>query len=289
MKYYGKIHKPGFIFAFLLVLSLWSFVLNFRMAPPCLAGGEDDTLPERAGIVGEKKDPPFSRTRDPNHIFYKAGTHYEEGRYDEAIAEYTKLLEQGLESGNLYYNLGNAYFKEGEPGKAILNYERARKFIPRDGDLRSNYEYAASKLENADMNEAGSWRAGIAETLRVFTLDELTIALSVAFVLGVLAYIAAVFNLLPRKSAIAVISTLTILFISLSYSIYGRVSVIGKEAVVISERAEATFEPLENATVHFTLYEGMKVCVLQTRDGWSKVRRTDGKIGWIRENTSEKI
>ena len=82
------------------------------------------------------------RESDTGYIFYKANALYEEGKYDEAIEVYTGLIDQGLESGNLYYNIGNCYFKKGELGKAIVNYERANKLIPDDSDLKSNHDFA---------------------------------------------------------------------------------------------------------------------------------------------------
>ena len=79
-------------------------------------------------------------------LFYQANAAYKESKYDRAIENYEKLIKSGLESPNLYYNLGNSYFKKGEAGKAIVNYERAKRFIPNDSDLKSNYDYAHSSL-----------------------------------------------------------------------------------------------------------------------------------------------
>ena len=80
--------------------------------------------------------------------FYEANFAYKEGEYAKAILVYEEVLQDGLESGSLYYNLGNSYFKDEKLGKAILNYERAKLFMPRDGDLVSNYQYARSLTDS---------------------------------------------------------------------------------------------------------------------------------------------
>ncbi|HSA31118.1 MAG TPA: tetratricopeptide repeat protein, partial [Candidatus Omnitrophota bacterium] len=81
---------------------------------------------------------------EPSAVFAKANTEYQQGRYEEAGGLYEQILESGQESGALYYNLGNSYFKKGQIGKAILNYERALDFFPRDADLQANYAFARS-------------------------------------------------------------------------------------------------------------------------------------------------
>src|SRR3990172_12167297 len=118
--------------------------------------------------------------QNPKYTFYKANTLYEEGKFDEAIVEYQKLLKDNVESGNLYYNLGNCYFKKGEPGRAILNYERAKRLIPQDSDLKSNYEYAGSLLKERPQEITKSWIEKLLDkSSRIVTIDWLTVFLSI--------------------------------------------------------------------------------------------------------------
>jgi len=74
----------------------------------------------------------------PDELFLQANKQYEAGSYSSAINSYEDLLSKGLRSAQLFYNLGNAYFKAGKPGPAILNYERARVLDPRDEDMKFN-------------------------------------------------------------------------------------------------------------------------------------------------------
>ena len=68
-----------------------------------------------------------------------------------------------------------------------------------------------------------------------------------------------------------------------------RITSNNREAVLISESSDAKFEPVENATIHYTIYEGAKVYIVQEKMDWLKIRRQDGKIGWIKKADSEII
>jgi tetratricopeptide (TPR) repeat protein len=226
---------------------------------------------------------------DANSIFKKGNTFYENGRYDEAVKEYSELLEHGFESGNIYFNLGNSYFKKGELGMAILNYERARRLIPRDSDLKSNYNYALSKIENTASQTSTPIIERILGIFSNLTLNGLTILVSSVYVLIILLLIAAIFIRTIRRYTVITICVLSLIFASTAFSLYSGISVLDKEAIIISKDAEAKFEPIDNATTYFTLYEGMKIYVLESNGSWTKIRRPDGKSGWIKKDSMEII
>lgn len=225
----------------------------------------------------------------PEYIFYQGNSHYKNGLYDEALAEYSKVIEEGLESGNLYFNMGNAYFKKGELGKAVLYYERARRFMPNDSDLKSNYKYAISKLKNSVDDTERSFIHNILSRSVAFTIDGLTLLLSSLYICIVMFFIAIMYFRNIKRPAVLSITILSVLWVLTAYSLYDRTSAIDKEAVIIFQEAEARFEPIESATVHFGLTEGMKVQILESKPDWLKVKRNDGKSGWINKRSAEKI
>ena len=84
----------------------------------------------------------ISSADEAAQTFEQANQLYLQAKYPDAIAQYEKILQSGFESGELYFNLGNAYYKSGSIQKAILNYERARQLLPRDEDVQFNLQLA---------------------------------------------------------------------------------------------------------------------------------------------------
>ena len=220
-------------------------------------------------------------------IFSQANLFYEEKEYDKAIAEYKKILEKKVESGNLYYNLGNCYFKKGRLGKAILNYEKALRLIPRDRDLEANYKYACSLIRGNIPRSRRGFTFYINNLFKWFTIDELTIFSSFIYLCILAVIIGSLYIKWIKRYRGLILVFLGGIFIFILWGINRKVSLIQKEAIVIAEKVEVKFEPLEHATTYFTAYEGMKLRVMASNNGWQKVKRADGKKGWVRKERIE--
>jgi len=229
-------------------------------------------------------------SRNTDYIFYKASRLYEETKYDEAALEYSRIRKEGFESGNLYYNLGNCYFKKGVLGKAILNYERAKRLIPRDRDLESNYKYAQSLIKGEINKPARIWIVRVINNFfDQFTVDGISMLLSVIYILLILTIGASrIFKVSKIKFAVG-LSALTAFFVISAVFLYGRISFLEKEGIIIEEKVDAKFEPFDKAVKHFTFHEGMKVFVISSKDEWYKVKRLDGRAGWIKKSQLEII
>jgi len=215
----------------------------------------------------------------------RANVYYEQANYDEAIKQYNSILETGWESGNLYYNLGNCYFKKGELGRAILNYEKARRLIPLDKDLESNYEYACSLIKGQAVASQKSLPVRVLNNLfEKFTIDGLMILLGVFFISILISALLGLFLKPFKKQALIFAAFLGLCFVVGLIGLKGKISLLDKEAIVVIEQADAKFEPMDKATAYFTLYEGMKVKVISSKDNWYKVRRLDNKSGWVEKS-----
>jgi tetratricopeptide (TPR) repeat protein len=225
---------------------------------------------------------------ETDDIFRQASTLYETGQYQKAILLYESIIEQGHVSGNLYYNIGNCYFKQNELGKAILNYERARRLMPRDADLRANYDYAVSLVKEPHLEAADFWMVRLARRVfSAFTIDEMTFIASVFF--AVLLFLAALFisQKIPKRLFVVVMVIGGLILVLIITQIAGRVERLESEAVIVAEEVDARFGPFERATVHFSLYEGMKLVIIEKKGFWYKVERSDGNTGWIPKETAE--
>jgi tetratricopeptide (TPR) repeat protein len=214
--------------------------------------------------------------------FNEANSLYRHNQYPEALAQYQKIEENGFENGNLYYNMGNCYFKEGKYGRAILNYERAKLFIPGDSDLRSNEEYAFTLLGLGPQTTQGNPFSRIVD--RIFAgigINLLTLWLSLLYILTIGLFILRLFTGARFKFFRSTLLALAVIFAITAFGLYRKIEFLNQAAVVVSKDTEAKFEPLEGATTYFTLSEGSKVLVLEHSGNWYKIKRPDNKVGWV--------
>ncbi len=212
---------------------------------------------------------------------------YKAEDYDRAVAVYEDILRGGKESGALYYNLGNTYFKRGNLGKAILNYERARRLIPRDGDLNFNLEYARSKA-GLSAAEATSWSKLVERRIRNWTDREIAWAFSGLALAGALLHLASLFGQWPAPWRRWTVSLVCVLWLSCVGSFVAKLAAEEDLAFVITP-SEARFEPRAEATTHFSLTQGTALSILEEGNAWAKVKRADGKVGWVPEKVFERF
>ena len=225
-------------------------------------------------------------------LFHKGNAYYNDEGYEDAIVQYEEALRLGLESGPLYYNLANAYFKSGSLGKAILNYSRAKRLMPKDADLLSNLAYAQSLIKGGTVVSERKWLArvffGLADS---FSLDKITLLCSVLYlILSVLIILYILAKDLKKIASYLIVLVMIMLVVSIGlfYVQYNKI-IVHKEAVVISDKSDSKFEPFDDATTFFTLYEGESVNIVTSEKDWVKIKRLDNKQGWIKKSDLEFI
>jgi len=224
----------------------------------------------------------------PNTIFFHGNALYGEERYADAAAEYQRVLAAGVESGPLYFNLGNAYFKAADVGHAVLAYERAARLMPGDPDLRANLRFARGADE-----DAGPLLGRLLFPLSGrFTSDTLLLVASLLFTVLLALRIAA--RLLPARERLAARAAtaagLALLVVG-SSAAYRLITVdLPTFAVVVAPQgATVRFEPSAGCTAHFESKTGSVLRVLATRERWAQVVRADGTRGWIETSAIEQL
>jgi len=224
----------------------------------------------------------------------EADSAYIRGQYQQAIKDYEELLKQGA-APELYYNLGNAYYRTENITRAVLNYERALLLSPGDRDIRFNLQIASSKTIDKIVPESEmfffSWYRSLVNLTSVDGWA--TIALiSLALVIFLLLVYLFAERILFRK--IGFFGGIVLLLLFLVSNIFGWQQKQGlvnrKGAIIISHYCTVKSSPSKNGTDLFILHEGTKVNI---KDGsmkdWKQVRIADGKEGWIQTNQLEEI
>jgi tetratricopeptide (TPR) repeat protein len=214
--------------------------------------------------------------------FKAANELYDAGKFAEAAAAYGKIEPK---TANVYFNLGNALFRQDEIGLALLNYERARALAPSDPDILANLKFAEQRLGVVEINAAPKMAARFVQhVLASRTHDEWARQELVGLWLVVLAVAGAIWLRRMRTGFVIVAAVFFGWFAAsagaLGYRAYSERT--GPAAITIASRAEARFAPLTDATVHFQLAEGTKVAVREDRGQWLFVERADGQQGWVK-------
>lgn len=220
--------------------------------------------------------------------FFKANQAYKEGRFQEAAEGYEALIRSGHGGGHLRYNLGNAYFRLGELGRAILLYERARLKIPRDPDLNFNLRYALDQTQDALVESQGPVE------MTFFWLDALTQGeLFLGFaVLNGLFWGIGLLRLFRRAewSYYAWILLLVLwLVCGASLGLKWHRTSTDHRAVVLEKEVDVLAGPAAGDTVLFRLHEGALVRLERFEDGWALIRLADSKRGWVAAGDVQRI
>jgi tetratricopeptide (TPR) repeat protein len=220
---------------------------------------------------------------DPHTGFFRGNTAYAEGRYRDAARAYEAVLERGVESGPLHFNLGNAYFKSGQVGLAIAEYERARRLLPRDPDVRANLDYA-EEVAKVPVDEPPMWQRLVFPL--AFRMSAAELAVLAAALWFALWTVLAARLLLPRLGlGLRRGAWVTgVLWALIAASLAFRFSELELRREVVVTKADETavrFEPSQSGTEHFPVTEGTLLEITERRDGWLQVRRGDGRRGWI--------
>lgn len=231
---------------------------------------------------------------DLAQIMLAANQSYEASRFDQAIAGYETIIQAGIRNSDVYYNLGNAYYKQGDLGRAILNYRRAQRLNPTDSDIAANLNIA--RAQTIDQLEVAS--AGILVNLIELAEEWLTLnqAAILALALWSLICVFAIFAIFwPRLRRLSKI-VIAILALFLVTGLSSMANRLYKEqwtppAVIIAKEVNVTSGPGDSSQylVEFDLHAGAEVFLLESRPGWRRISLPGDLQGWVPKEAVEPV
>ncbi|MGB0387809.1 MAG: tetratricopeptide repeat protein [Ardenticatenaceae bacterium] len=220
---------------------------------------------------------------------------YERGNFIEAAQTYKQLVDIGIQNSALYYNLGNAYFKQGDFGRAILNYERGARLAPRDSDIQANLALARSQRTDQYVGEEASTLSQIALFARAWlTLNEMaliTLALWLLFTLLLLVYWNVRLRRLREGLQYLLFITTLLLLVGL-FSLANRLYVerMRPQAIIVVEEVPLLSGPGEQYIVQLTLHSGAEVALIETQSNWARLSLPGDQLqGWVPMDAVERV
>ena len=220
---------------------------------------------------------------------------YQAGDFEGALDRYRRILDDGLESGELYYNIGNAHFRLGELAPAILNYERARRLMPGDDDLLANLALARSMTADDITRRPRFWLFRAADWW-VGLLPRAALIWLVALA-WVTAVVGAALVVLRPAASLAAWAWRTALAAAAVTLVFGTNLVVrelglgtAEEAIVMADEARVQSAPSDDPALQvFAVHAGTKVVVDRRADDWAEIVLEDGTVGWMRAEQLELV
>ena len=219
---------------------------------------------------------------------------YMENDYISAIEVYETILKKG-EAADLYYNLGNCYYKTDNIAKAILNYERALLLQPGNSDIRANLEVAYSKtIDKVEPVPDIFFISWIKSLINSMSVDAWAAYGIVSFILLIVALYLFIFSKQIVLKKTGFVFGVLLLIITISSNLFAyqqKKRLIERDlAIVMAPSITVRSTPSDSGTSLFVLHEGRKVTIKDnSMKEWKEIRLEDGKVGWVSAEAIEAI
>jgi tetratricopeptide (TPR) repeat protein len=226
---------------------------------------------------------------EPTAALVAARQAYEAGEPAQAIELYRELLERGLGGGHLFYDLGNAYLRNGELGRAIASYLRAERLLPRDEDVRANLAFARRSSKDA---LAPPTPSPVAVTLFFWHYGLSPAELALAAVLASTLFFSCLAARLrwPGSELLRWVAVALLLPLLASVgSLAARALAPSRVAVILPPEVGAAMAPAADGVIRFELHAGTEVAVRDRQGDWLRVALPSGEQGWIHADWAEVV
>ncbi len=224
-------------------------------------------------------------------LFEQANSLYQKGNYKEAINLYDSILTTGEHSSELYYNLGNCYFKLNKVAPSIYNYEKAIQ-LNKDNENAKNNLVLANLLKIDRIKPTTSLWTNINDFLQKLSFESWGVLAIIFSFIAVLFFVFYYLSISSSKKRLFFASSLfsfmlMICFYGIAFQQHNNLK-NSKFAIVFSKKVSVQAEPVKNSSSSFIIHEGTKVKITDTVENWKEIKLADGKSGWIlSENIKE--
>lgn len=216
-------------------------------------------------------------------LWEQANAYYTTEEFEKAASAYEQILQSGMTSAKLYYNLGNAYYKSGDINNAILNYERAKLLAPQDPDIDFNLQlanqYVTTQIEALPQPFFLRWNNRFTNLFSANTWAGISIATFILFLSMIALFIFGRTAGLRKLSFWLGILTIVISGLTFSFAARQKAKINQRRhAIVFCPRITVKSAPAENSTDLFLLYEGVKVEISDSVNTWKEIKLPDGNV-----------
>jgi tetratricopeptide (TPR) repeat protein len=236
----------------------------------------------------------FAQTLWAQSDFKTGNDLYAKEKFKEAIQSYENIINNGKQSAEVYFNLGNCYYKLHQVAPAIYNYEKALLLNPNDTEIKTNLEFARKMtIDDIKVIPKVGFHKIIADITSTFHYDTWAwIAVGLAFLFFIF-FLGYYFSGTALKKRIFFSGMFILLFaigLSISSGIFERGRKLSeKPAIVFAETTSLKSEPKTTASDVILLHEGTKVFILESIANWKKVQLTDETTGWIESEAIKEV
>lgn len=236
----------------------------------------------------------FASAQSSDEMIKQAANAYKNEEYEKAVRIYKQILDKNIESPELYYNLGNSYYRLGKLGYAVLYFEKALKLDPDDEDTKYNLMISQArtidKIQPLPQLWIWEWWDSVAASFSIYGWSAVVILFYILFLAAIGFYlITGNFRLRKISFYAGVLLIPVLILVSLMM-----ISKINKETsvdygVLTESIYTVKVTPGETANDAFVLHEGVKFSLGKSLDNWTEIKLADGKVGWIPESVFGKI
>jgi len=219
-------------------------------------------------------------------LFEQGKENYKNAKFSEAVTNWKKIVDNGQQSAELYFNLGNAHYKLNNIGPSVYYFEKALQLNPNDADIKTNLAFAENAridlIEPLPKNIFTRWYKNISG---IFTYNGWAIVSVIGVSLFVLLFLLYWFSISETKKRVYFTTSILSIIVCIGALVMAFQTYMdfnqNKPAIIFSESTEVKSEPNMGSETAFELHEGTKVQIIGNDQNWVRIELVDGKDGWM--------